>query len=62
MTHLGQGTIEQPHALINLRVGKKSVVAPYVSLAVRVPQILPQLRQPGSLGAFRGCYSETRSL
>ena len=36
--------IEQPHALINARVAKRKVNAPYVSLSTRHPCLLQQIR------------------
>jgi hypothetical protein len=54
------GTIEQPHALVNLKVGKKSVVSPFVSLAVRISHINDRIQHPDAMVRLQQCYAETR--
>eukprot|EP00974_Lingulodinium_polyedra_P044494 4268074-Lingulodinium_polyedra.AAC.1 len=58
---LAERTIEQPHALVNLRVGKKTVVGPYVSLAARMPFLSARLQEPENMALFIQKYSETES-
>ena len=38
-------TIEQPHAIINLKVGKRNVVSPHTSLAARIPYLLDAIKR-----------------
>ena len=56
------GTIEQPHAIVNLKLGKKFVLAPEVSLANRMQHIRDAIRTPASLRVFEGCYAKLRNL
>ena len=51
------GTIEQPHAMVNLRVGKRGVVAPFVSLAMRMPAIRKLLQHPHSARELQQFYA-----
>jgi hypothetical protein len=55
------GTIEQPHALVNLKVGKKTVAAPFVSLAARFPFIREELKGPSRMGRMHHMYGLSRN-
>ena len=58
LTPTAERTIEQPHAIFNLKVGKRTVVGPYVSLAARMPQTFDRLeRDPCFLRRLEVAYA-----
>jgi hypothetical protein len=58
---MAPGTIEAPHALINLKVGKKGVAPPFVSLAVRMRYIKEACSDVSSLSDLRAAYRQCRN-
>lgn len=62
MFALRPGTIEQPHALVNLKVGRKHAASPYVSLANRLAFIKEALRSDHAARLrFEACYDVARN-
>jgi hypothetical protein len=58
---MASGMIEAPHALINLKVGKKAVAAPFVSLDVRMRYIRDACSDVSLLKELQAAYRECRS-
>ena len=57
-----RSAIEEPHAIVNLKVGKKAVLGPFVSLANRMPSIIDDVHnKPAALSEFEQCYGTCRS-
>ena len=55
-------TIEAPHALVNLKVGKKSVSPPYISLATRLSLLDTEFKEDAEMGALVAAYSQVRDI
>ena len=62
MSLVPPGTIEQPHGIVNIKIGKKSVNPPEISLANRMQYIRDAVRDPTELKKFENMYARLRHM